>query len=249
MATSHPPRHDGRAVDALRALKIKRRFTRSAPGSVLLQAGRTKVLCTASVDQDVPPWMKSEEEPRGWVTAEYGMLPGSTRPRKRRDRGGRVDGRGTEIQRLIGRSLRAIVDLKVLGPRTITVDCDVIEADGGTRTASITGAMIALVDAIAGLENWRRRGAYPLRCSVAAVSVGMVDGRAVLDLDYAEDSAASVDMNVVMTGDGRFVEIQGTGEEATFGEKDLAAMLRLARRGTCELTTAQQQALGRSWPF
>jgi ribonuclease PH len=177
----------------------------------------------------------------GWVTAEYSMLPGSTAPRKRRDRDGKVDGRTTEIQRLIGRSLRAVVDLEKLGERTIAIDCDVLEADGGTRTASITGAYIALVDALATLQIQEVLPESPLTDSVAAVSVGLVDGRAVLDLDYVEDSAASVDMNVVMTGTGRFVEIQGTGEEATFDADDLASLLKLARSGIKELVALQKK--------
>jgi ribonuclease PH len=239
-------RHDGRRSDELRPLKFKRRYTRAAPGSVLIQAGKTTVLCTASVDEQVPQWMKGQG--RGWVTAEYSMLPGSTNPRKKRDRDGRLDGRTSEIQRLIGRSLRAVVDLASLGERTITVDCDVLEADGGTRTASITGAFIALADALAALDlpDPKRR---PLRDSVAAVSAGIVEGRAVLDLDYHEDVAASVDMNVVMTGEGRFVEVQGTGEEATFSEKELDALVKLARGGIRELTARQKAILGKHWPL
>ena len=219
-------RNDGRRDDALRPITVQRQFTRPAQGSVLIAAGRTTVLCTASVERDVPPWMAGKG--RGWVTAEYSMLPGSTSPRKRRDVG-KVDGRTTEIQRLIGRSLRAVVDLDALGERSIFVDCDVLEADGGTRTASITGAMIALVEAVGSIEGLT---ANPLRDSVAAISVGIVDGRPLLDLDYSEDVDAEVDMNVVMTGSGRFVEIQGTGEEATFSETELAAMLKLARAGS-----------------
>ena len=238
-------RHDGRQADRLRPLKIKRRFTRATAGSVLIQAGRTKVLCAASVEAGVPSWLAGQQ--RGWVTAEYSMLPGSTSPRKRRERGERLDGRTSEIQRLIGRSLRAVTDLAALGEQTVTVDCDVLEADGGTRTVSITGAFIALVDA---LRNRLPAGAkLPLRDSLAAVSVGIVDGRPVLDLDYEEDFAATVDFNVVMTGCGRFVEVQGTGEEATFTEKQLTTMLKLARSGIGELTEIQQQALGRQWPF
>ncbi len=239
-------RHDKRQADELRPIKIKRRYTRSAPGSVLIQAGRTTVLCTASVDEDVPPWMRDQQ--RGWITAEYNMLPGSTSPRKRRDRG-KVDGRTTEIQRLIGRSLRAVADLEALGPRTITVDCDVLEADGGTRTASITGALIALVDAIRTIKDLPVRRHYPLRDSVAAVSVGLVDGRAVLDLDYPEDFAAVVDMNVVMTGSGRFIEIQGTGEEATFDDRELASLIKLAKSGIGQLGGIQKKSLGAQWPF
>lgn len=240
-------RHDGRRHDQLRPLKIKRRYTRPSPGSVLIQAGRTTVLCTASVANEVPPWMKGEG--RGWITAEYNMLPGSTAPRKARERGGKVDGRTTEIQRLIGRSLRAIVDLEALGERSVTVDCDVLEADGGTRTLSITGALIALVDALAAVKELPDPKRSPLRDSVAAVSVGLVDGRAVLDLDYQEDFTAQVDMNVVMTGAGRFVEVQGTGEEATFSEQELNALLKLARGGIKQLIEVQRAALGKSWPF
>jgi len=188
-------------------------------------------------------------EGRGWITAEYSMLPGSTSPRKPRERGGKIDGRTTEIQRLIGRSLRAVVDLEALGERSLTIDCDVLEADGGTRTVSITGALVALVDALAAIKDLPDPKRYPLRDSVAAVSVGLVAGRAVLDLDYQEDFAAAVDMNVVMTGSGRFVEVQGTGEEATFSEQELAALLRLARGGIEQLLEQQRAALGKSWPF
>jgi ribonuclease PH len=241
------PRHDGRRADELRPLKIKRRYTRPTPGSVLIQAGRTTVLCTASVENQVPPWMAGKG--RGWVTAEYNMLPGSTSPRKRRERDGKVDGRTTEIQRLIGRSLRAVVDLDALGERSITVDCDVLEADGGTRTASITGAFIALVDALGGIKEFPFPDRSPLTDSVAAISVGMVEGKAVLDLDYQEDFAASVDMNVVMTGAGRFVEVQGTGEEATFTDDELMSLIKLAKSGIRELAGVQKKALGRNWPF
>src|SRR5204863_5376751 len=169
-------RHDGRKADQLRPIKIKRRYTRPAPGSVLIQAGRTTVLCTASVEEQVPPWMKGKG--RGWVTAEYNMLPGSTSPRKARDRGGKIDGRTTEIQRLIGRSLRAVIDLDALGERSVAVDCDVLEADGGTRTASITGALIALIDAVSTIRDFPSPAHPPLRDSVAAVSVGIGEGRA-----------------------------------------------------------------------
>ena len=238
-------RHDRRKKDDLRKITIKRKYTRVTPGSVLIAAGGTRVLCTASVEEDVPSWMAGKG--KGWVTAEYNMLPGSTSPRKRRDRGGKIDGRTTEIQRLIGRSLRAIVDLESLGERMITVDCDVIEADGGTRTASITGAFIALVDALRSVCG--KRGTLPLVDSVAAVSVGVVDRRVVLDLDYHEDFAAAVDMNVVMTGGGRFIEVQGTGEEATFSEKELTDLLRSAKIGIKRLTALQKKSLAANWPF
>jgi ribonuclease PH len=239
-------RHDKREANELRPIKIKRNFTRAAAGSVLIQCGRTKVLCTASVSQGVPPWLEGEH--RGWITAEYSMLPGSTSPRKRRERGGaKIDGRTSEIQRLIGRSFRAVADLVALGERTVTLDCDVLEADGGTRTAAITGAQIALIDALRTSMPGRLR--LPLRGNIAAVSVGIVDGKPVLDLDYKEDSAATVDMNVVMTGSGKFVEIQGTGEESTFTDKQLAAMLKLAKQGIARLSELQKNALGRRWPF
>ncbi len=238
-----------RKQDVLRPVTVKRHFTKPSPGSVLLQAGNTMVLCTASIDDDIPPWMQDEEIPKGWITAEYNMLPGSTSPRKRRDRL-KVDGRTTEIQRLIGRSLRAVADLQALGPRQITVDCDVLQADGGTRTASITGAFIALVDAVESIRNaLPDPHRYPLRDSVAAVSVGLIDGQAVLDLDYQLDVAADVDMNVVMTGQGEFVEVQGAGEEATFTENQLTDMIRLATVGIRQLTSIQQESLGQYWPF
>ncbi|MDZ4818250.1 MAG: ribonuclease PH [Planctomycetota bacterium] len=237
-------RHDGRLVNQLRPLTLTRGFTRTSAGSVLVEAGGTRVLCTASVENKVPDWMVGKG--RGWMTAEYNMLPGSTTPRKRRERDGKTDGRTTEIQRLIGRSLRAVTDLAALGERSILVDCDVLEADGGTRTASITGALVAVVDALATLGPFET---YPLRQSVAAISVGIVDGVPVLDLDYREDYAATVDMNVVMTGDGRFVEVQGTGEEETFSEDELAALVKLARGGILSISKMQQGALGDRWPF
>jgi ribonuclease PH len=226
---------------------VQRNFIESADGSVLVNAGRTVVLCTACVDPRVPPWLEGQN--KGWITAEYNMLPGSTRPRKARERGGKVDGRTTEIQRLIGRSLRAVVDLPSLGPRTITVDCDVLQADGGTRTASINGAFLALVDAIASLSGQPEPPSQPIRDSVAAISVGLVDGHPLLDLDYPEDLAATVDMNVVMTGRGQFVEIQGTGEEATFSQQELANLLDLARQGIDQLTQFQRSQLGADWPI
>jgi ribonuclease PH len=232
----------------LRPIKIKRRYTRSAPGSVLYQSGETIVLCTASIDASVPPWMAGKG--RGWLTAEYNMLPSSTRPRKRRERE-KIDGRTTEIQRLIGRSLRAAIDLDGIGERTIAIDCDVLQADGGTRTASITGAWIALVDAVRSIPAAAggEKKQTPLREAVAAVSVGIVAGKAVLDLDYREDVDAEVDMNVVMTGGGRFVEVQGTGEEATFSQKQLHEMLALATKGIETLQQAQRKALRQAFPF
>jgi len=205
-------------------------------------------LCTASVDPQVPGWLAGQG--RGWITAEYSMLPGSTSPRKRRDRGAKLDGRSTEIQRLIGRSLRAVADLAALGERTLAIDCDVLEADGGTRTASITGALIAVVDALHTIRTELPDPArYPLREGVAAVSAGIVDGQPLLDLDHREDSAASVDMNVVMTASGQFVEVQGTGEEATFSDDQLAQLLQLTRAGIRRLTNVQREALGERWPF
>jgi ribonuclease PH len=239
-------RDDGRKDDQLRTVKITRGFTRTAPGSVLIQAGGTTVLCTASVDLSVPEWMAGRG--RGWLTAEYNMLPGSTSPRKKRERE-KLDGRTTEIQRLIGRSLRAVADLDALGERSIVVDCDVLEADGGTRTASITGAFVALVDALATIRDLLAPTRPVLIDSVAAVSVGIVDGRAALDLDYKEDVAASVDMNVVMTGGGQFVEVQGTGEEATFSEAELTSLVALAKQGIRQLGGLQREALGTVWPF
>ncbi len=240
-------RRDDRAANALRPLRAQRNYVQTADGSVLLTAGQTVVLCTACVDPRVPPWL--EGQGKGWITAEYNMLPGSTRPRKARERGGKVDGRTTEIQRLIGRSLRAVVDLQSLGPRTITIDCDVLQADGGTRTTSINGAFLALVDAIRSLSDQPDPPRQPLRDSVAAISVGLVDGHPLLDLDYPEDLTAAVDMNVVMTGRGQFVEIQGTGEEATFSQQELADLLALARQGIDQVTRFQQSQLGADWPI
>jgi len=232
----------------LRPVKVKRHYTKQSPGSVLYQAGDTVVLCTASVEPQVPPWLMGKG--KGWITAEYNMLPHSTSPRKRRERDGKVDGRTTEIQRLIGRSFRAVADLAALGERMITVDCDVLQADGGTRTASVTGGLIALVDAIRSIQRELPDPAkFPLVDSVAAVSVGICDGKSTLDLDYVHDVDAEVDMNVVMTGRGRFVEIQGTGEEATFDDDQLQSLLKLARKGIQQLVAIQRQALGKHWPF
>ncbi len=230
-----------RPPDVLREVQIQRGYLTSSPGSVLYRCGNTVVLCTASVETRVPPWM--EGKGKGWVTAEYNMLPGSTPQRKRRDRDGKVDGRTTEIQRLIGRSLRAVINLTALGEQMITVDCDVLQADGGTRTASITGGFIALVDAIRSVVPGAQIGGEIITDSVAAVSVGVLGAANVLDLDYDLDVAADVDMNVVMTGGGKFVEIQGTGEEATFDDQQLAAMLGLARLGIGKLTRIQLSSL------
>jgi ribonuclease PH len=216
---------------------------------VLIQAGRTTVLCTASVEAALPPW-KTVTDPAaatGWLTAEYSMLPGSTAPRKRRERE-KVDGRSTEIQRLIGRSLRQAVDLKALGARTITVDCDVLEADGGTRTASITGGFIALCDAVASIRGELPADRSVIVRSIAAVSVGVIAGVPLVDLDYVEDSQAEVDLNVVMTGHGHFVEVQGTAESEPFPRELLEAQLSLAAAGIARLTQLQREALGAEWP-
>jgi ribonuclease PH len=214
---------------------------------VLIQAGRTTVLCTVSIEEAVPKWLQGKG--KGWLTAEYSMLPGASQPRKQRDRSGKIDGRTAEIQRLIGRSLRAVFDLELLGENTIWVDCDVLEADGGTRTASITGAFVALVDA---LHSWRPELLKQTRIlcdSVAAVSVGIVDGVTCLDLDYPEDVAAEVDLNLVMTGAGQFIEIQGTGEETSFTRRQLDDMLRVGRIGIDRITELQRHALGSLWPI
>lgn len=239
-------RHDGRRADQLRPLNITRGFLRAATGSVLIEAGGTRVLCAASIEPKVPDWMVGKG--RGWLTAEYNMLPASTNPRKRRERDGKLDGRTTEIQRLIGRSLRAIVNLDALGERTIQLDCDVLEADGGTRTASITGAFIALADAIYNVPELRGNKQL-VTDSLAAISVGIVEGKPVLDLDYHEDVDASVDMNVVMTGGGKFVEVQGTGEEATFDRRELDSLLDLATGGIKQLQMQQRAVLGEAWPL
>ena len=234
-------------MNELRNVTIQRHFTEQTPGSVLYRCGNTVVLCTASLENKVPDWMAGKG--KGWITAEYNMLPGSTSPRKSRERSGKVDGRTTEIQRLIGRSFRAVADLQKLGERSLTIDCDVLQADGGTRTAAITGGFIALVDAVNSVFLGAPPEQFPLRSSVAAVSVGMVDGSPSLDLDYARDVRADVDMNVVMTGGGKFIEIQGTGEESTFDDDELAALLKLAKSGISQLTQLQRQSLGDEWPW
>ena len=234
-----------RRPDELRAVRITRRFTCHAEGSVLIEAGATRVLCTASVLEKQPPHLRGSE--RGWVTAEYGMLPRSTNTRTDREAArGKQSGRTQEIQRLIGRSLRAVVDLDRLGPRTIQLDCDVIQADGGTRTASITGAWVALADAVAFLLREKRIGASPLREAVAAVSVGVYRGVPVLDLDYAEDSDCDTDMNVVLTAGGGIIEVQGTAEGAPFSRAEMQAMLDLAQAGIAQLVAAQRAALDQS---
>jgi ribonuclease PH len=242
-------RQDGRRPDQLRPITFERSLSTAAPGSVLVRAGKTTVLCTASIDESVPPWKMKENPPTGWVTAEYNMLPGSTAPRKSRERSGKVDGRSTEIQRLIGRSLRAAIDVRALGARTITVDCDVIYADGGTRTLSITGGYVALVEAVHSLKSQGVDPSLVLVGSIGAVSVGMVGGQALLDLDYSEDRRADVDMNIVMTGSGRYVEVQGAAEREPFSPADLARQLTLAEQGLRDITAIQMQALGQKWPL
>jgi ribonuclease PH len=240
-------RTNGRRSDELRPLAFRRRYTRQAPGSVLVRLGRTTVLCTCTVEAAVPPFLAGKG--KGWLTAEYGMLPGSTNTRKPRDRGGKVDGRTVEIQRLIGRSLRAVVSLDKLGERTLWIDCDVLEADGGTRTASINGAFIALVDALAAGKAVLGPTSGIVRDSVAAVSVGLCSGVELLDLDYSEDRDADVDFNLVMTGAGQFVEVQGSGEEATFSRGQLDRLLKLAKVGIDAVTARQRQALAGHWPL
>jgi ribonuclease PH len=240
-------RHQGRKPDQLRTLTFKRRYTRQAPGSVLVRMGKTAVLCTCCVELAVPPFLLGKG--KGWLTAEYGMLPGSTNTRKQRDRGGKVDGRTVEIQRLIGRSLRAVVDLEKLGERTLWIDCDVLEADGGTRTASINGAFVALIDALHAFKDDIGPARHFLRDSVAAISVGMLNDTDLLDLDYDEDKDAEVDMNLVMTGAGQFIEVQGTGEEATFSRSQLDRLLKLGKVGIDAVTAKQRQVLGTSWPL
>ena len=235
-------RPSGRAHDDLRAVRIQRHFTRHAEGAVLISMGDTQVLCTASVLEKVPPFLKGQGQ--GWVTAEYGMLPRSTHTRSDREASkGKQSGRTQEIQRLIGRSLRSVMDMQLLGERTIQIDCDVIQADGGTRCASITGAWVALSDAVHWMIQQGMISASPLKDSVAAVSVGMVSGQGVLDLDYDEDSGCDADMNVVMTGSGRFVEVQGTAEGHTFDRQELNALLDLAEMGIRELRQYQEKAL------
>ena len=235
-------RPSGRRPDELRPVRLQRRYTKHAEGSVLVQFGDTHVLCTASVEERVPPFLR--DTGRGWVTAEYGMLPRATNTRTDREAArGKQSGRTQEIQRLIGRSLRAVVDLAALGPRSIQVDCDVLQADGGTRTASITGAFVALHDALSLLKERKLLEKLPIKDFVAAVSVGVYKGVPVLDLDYAEDSACDTDMNIVMTGAGGFIEMQGTAEGAPFSRAEADALLGLAERGIRELVARQEEAL------
>jgi ribonuclease PH len=235
-------RPSGRAPDELRPIRITRRFTRHAEGSVLIEFGDTRVLCTASVEESVPSFLRNSG--KGWVTAEYGMLPRATHTRNKREAAsGKQGGRTLEIQRLIGRALRAVVDMKALGERTITIDCDVLQADGGTRTASITGGYVALVDAV---NSLMRKGALrdsPIHGQVAAISVGIWSGQPVLDLDYAEDSEAETDMNIVMNNGGGFIEVQGTAEGHAFRRDELDALLNLAANGCGQLLARQLEAL------
>ncbi|WP_134684790.1 ribonuclease PH [Brevibacillus migulae] len=236
-------RHDGRANDQLRPITITRNYIKHAEGSCLIEVGDTKVICTATLEDRVPPFMRGGG--KGWITAEYGMLPRATESRNARESSkGKVAGRTMEIQRLIGRALRSVVKLELMGEKTVWLDCDVIQADGGTRTASITGAFVAMVDAMNKLvENgtWKE---LPISDYLAATSVGIIEGETMLDLNYKEDSSAIVDMNVVMTGQGKFVELQGTGEEAPFSADELQQLLAIAQKGIRELIQAQQTALG-----
>lgn len=235
---SPPPR---RRANQLRVIRFKRKFTDSAAGSVLIEQGKTRVLCTASFVNDLPKWRK--ESGLGWLTAEYSMLPSSTSPRKPRSRNGHTDGRGTEIQRLVGRVLRSIVDFTKLGPNTIYLDCDVLQADGGTRTAAINGSFVALTDAVRFGLKQGYISKNPITMAVAAISVGVVKGKVVLDLDYQLDVNAEVDMNIAMTEDGRFVELQGTGEKNTFTYEQLEKMLRIGKLGIKKIFTEQKKCL------
>jgi len=235
-------RNDGRKAKQLRPLAITASYLKTADGSVLIEVGDTKVICTAKLEDRVPPFLRHSG--KGWITAEYGMLPGSSQQRIGRESSrGKIGGRTHEIQRLIGRSLRAVADLKAIGERTIWIDCDVIQADGGTRTASITGAYVALAEAV---RRWRDRGiitADPIKDSVAAVSIGIIDGKVLLDLCYEEDSRADVDMNFVMTGSGKFIEVQGTAENAPFTKKQMERMAEMAQEGIHELLKAQKKVI------
>jgi ribonuclease PH len=239
-------RCDGRAPDQLRPINFELNIAPHATGSVLVSMGNTRVICGVTVEEAVPRWMKEQNVTGGWLTSEYSMLPYSTTTRKPRDIAkGRLDGRSTEIQRLIGRSLRAVVDLEKLGPRTMWVDCDVLQADGGTRTAAITGASLAVALACRKLAKDKKVEAPPIKKLVAAVSAGILDGRAIVDLNYEEDKAVTVDFNLVATEDGDFVEVQGSGEEATFAQSELESMMMLARKGIADLISAQRVVLAR----
>ncbi len=236
-------RIDGRKKNQLRPLKITRNFIKHAEGSVLIEMGDTKVICTATIEERVPPFLRDKK--KGWVTAEYAMIPRSSHERIPRESArGKVGGRTHEIQRLIGRSLRSVVDTTALGERTIWIDCDVIQADGGTRTASITGSFIALMDAVEFLRKEKKIKTMPIRDFLAAISVGKVGGELLLDLNYAEDSTAEVDMNVIMTGSGKFVEVQGTAEQQAFAKKELDDLLRLATSGIKKLVASQKKLVG-----
>jgi ribonuclease PH len=240
-------RADGRAADALRPVRIQRGFTKHAEGSVLMAFGDTQVLCTASVEDKVPPHKRGSGQ--GWVTAEYGMLPRATHTRGDREAAkGKQSGRTQEIQRLIGRSMRAVFDLQALGERTLTLDCDVLQADGGTRTAAITGAFVAAHDAVSALLAQGKLAVNPIRDHVAAVSVGLLEGQALLDLAYVEDSACDTDMNIIMTGAGHFVEVQGTAEGASFSRPQLDGLLDLGAKGIARLVALQREALRHPLP-
>ena len=237
-------RSDGRKPDQLRLVKIHPNYVAAPAGSVLIEMGDTRVICAASVEDGVPRWMREQDVTGGWVTAEYSMLPYSTSPRKVRELSrGRPEGRTQEIQRLVGRALRAVTDLDKLGERSVWIDCDVLQADGGTRTAAITGSYVALVLAMRHLQKTGKIKELPIRSAVAAVSVGLVGDVSLLDLCYDEDSKATVDMNLVMTDEGHFVEVQGTGEDAPFSKKQMTALLKLGEKGIRQLITAQKKAL------
>ncbi len=237
-------RHDGRKDDDLRALQCKKNIIHAAAGSALISYGNTEVICAVTIEKQVPRWMKEQGVKGGWLTAEYSMLPYATASRKPRDiTKGKLDGRSVEIQRLVGRALRACVDLENMEPVTLTIDCDVLNADGGTRTAAITGSYIALALAVEKLLSEKILKSSPLKAAVAAISVGIVSGRPILDLDYIEDRDARVDMNVVMNSERQFIEIQASGEEATFSEEELQVMLKLARQGIEQLFVWQEEVL------
>ncbi len=240
------PRPDGRAANQIRPVSFDLDIAPHAAGSVLVSMGKTRVICAVMIEEIVPRWMKEQNVSGGWLTAEYSMLPYSTNTRKQRDIAkGRIDGRSAEIQRLVGRSLRAVVDLEKLGPRTMWVDCDVLQADGGTRTAAITGASLAVAIACRKLANEKKVDSPPIRKLVAAVSAGILAGQAIVDLNYEEDKAVTVDFNLVATEDGEFVEVQGAGEEATFNQSELDQMLGLGRKGIGDLIAAQRAVLAR----